>query len=224
MTYWFEDGSQLHKCVRIFDVPGELSGNILRLHSQLPEKDGHFEIEGDEVRPLSRCLEHPDFGDDDSEDDDSEDLSQIISTIPEVNTAERFLKKGRYKSEVTNLLKCKGMSPYVVQLLGKSTNGELVFEKLVPAKTLLALFSSLADYKRWILQLIDGLRCLHSMGIVHRDLRVDNLLLSEDGECLVICDLESRWGNRNAPEIAPDGPFDDSGRTVMWTYTTLGTA
>ena len=50
----------------------------------------------------------------------------------------------------------------------------------------------LGSYKAWILQVIVGLRCLHSPGIVHRDLRIDNLLFSPDGSRLLICDLESR--------------------------------
>jgi len=57
-------------------------------------------------------------------------------------------------------------------------------------------------YKRWILQAIEGLRCLHSLGIVHRHLCIDNLVFSRDASPrLLICDLESRWGNHLAPEI-----------------------
>jgi len=37
---------------------------------------------------------------------------------------------------------------------------------------------------------------------VHRDLCIDNLLFSYDDSRLVICDLESRWGNRLAPEVS----------------------
>jgi hypothetical protein len=38
---------------------GTLSGNILRLRSMLPPVEGHFEIEGDTVRTLDRCLDPP---------------------------------------------------------------------------------------------------------------------------------------------------------------------
>lgn len=41
----------------------------------------------------------------------------------------------------------------------------------------------------------------HSLGIVHRDLRVENLLFTKDGSTIIICDLVSHWGIRRAPEI-----------------------
>lgn len=48
-------------------------------------------------------------------------------------------------------------------------------------------------------------------GFVHRDLRVDNLLFREGGKRLVVCDLEGRWGQRVAPEVAWEGSLEDSG-------------
>lgn len=68
-------------------------------------------------------------------------------------------------------------------------------------------------YKNWILQLIDALDCLHTLGIAHRDLRTDNLLFSDDGERLLVCDLDGRWGQRWAPEVAFEGGVEDSGWT-----------
>lgn len=52
---------------------------------------------------------------------------------------------------------------------------------------------------------MDALDCLHSVGIVHRDLRANNFFLSADGKHLVACDLESRGGERSAPEVAFHG-------------------
>src|SRR4051812_28700676 len=61
MTNWIEDGTKYGQCVRIFDVPGTLSGDILRLNRNLPPMTGHFEIDGNDIRPLDRCLEHPEL-------------------------------------------------------------------------------------------------------------------------------------------------------------------
>ncbi|KAI5855032.1 kinase-like protein [Durotheca rogersii] len=217
MTYWFDDGTTYGQCVRIFDVPGTLSGDILRLYRNLPPVSGHFEIDGDDIRPLDRPFEHPELIE-----DDSEDVSELVSTLPLVcvDPAKHFVKKGKYRSEIDNLIRCQGgsvpghpMSPHVIQLLGRSADGKLTFEKLSSSARTLGGFSSLAVYKSWILQLIDALDCLHSVGIVHRDLRADNLLFSDDGKRLVVCDLESRWGERSAPEVSFDGGPEDSGWT-----------
>lgn len=217
MTYWYDDGTKYGQCVRIFNVPGTLSGDILRLYRNVPPVSGHFEIDGDHIRPLDHCLEHPD-----PTEDDSEDVTELVSKLPlvRVDPESHFIKNGKYQSEIENLIRCQGgsvpghrLSPHIVQLLGKSSDGRLVFEKLSSSARTLSRFSSLAIYKSWILQLIDALECLHSLGIVHRDLRADNLLFSEDGNRLVVCDLESRWGERSAPEVAPQGGPEDSGWT-----------
>lgn len=149
-------------------------------------------------------------------------MSELVSKLPlvRVDPAKHFLKKGKYRSEIENLIRCQGgsvpghsLSPNIIQLLGRSIDGQLVFEKLSPSPLTLSRFSSLAVYKSWILQLIDALDCLYSLGIVHRDLRSANLLFSDDGERLVVCHLESRWGERSAPEVAFQGGLEDSGWT-----------
>jgi serine/threonine protein kinase len=51
--------------------------------------------------------------------------------------------------------------------------------------------------------LIDAVTYLHSRGIVHRDLVLRNLLLSEDPtKSIVIADLQTRWGS--GPCLAPE--------------------
>ncbi len=98
MTYWFEDGDSARgQCVRIFDVPGTLSGDILRLRQQLPEKPGHFEVDGNDIRELDHCLPHPDFVG-----DDSENVSEVMASLPlvQVDAAKHFLKKLKYNSEI----------------------------------------------------------------------------------------------------------------------------
>jgi hypothetical protein len=134
--------------VRIFDVPGTLSGDILRLYRNLPLSSGHFEIDGDNVRPLKCCLEYP------KPEDDYEDVSELLSKLPlvSVDPMKHFVKKSKYKSEIENLVKCQGGSipgyaaPNIIQLLGRSTHGQLVFEKLLPSAHILGRFS-LAIYK-----------------------------------------------------------------------------
>ncbi|KAJ2986937.1 hypothetical protein NUW58_g4791 [Xylaria curta] len=208
-TYWYErDGGDSDaaepQVVQLADVPGTLSGAILRLDANLPLRQDSYNITGNDIRPLASPPPLPDFQ------DDSEDISNALAALPvvAVDPNQHFVKRGKYTSEIHNLIACQGgscpgtrKSPHVIQLLGRSYQGELVFEKLVP-RYVLAAVHPLSTYKDWILQLVDGLCYLHSLDIVHRDLRIDNLLFSRDGSHLVICDLESRWGNRLAPEIS----------------------
>lgn len=51
MTYWFDEGTNDGQCVLIYDVPTTLPGDILRLDRNLPPLRGHFEIDGDDMRP-----------------------------------------------------------------------------------------------------------------------------------------------------------------------------
>ncbi|KAI4173799.1 MAG: hypothetical protein LQ343_002734 [Gyalolechia ehrenbergii] len=205
-AYWYEDGSSHGQCIRLADIPGTLSGDILRLRRDLPVLDGDHEITGDQIRRLEYAPEPPPVFD-----DPPEDLAGILDLLPvvDVNPDQHFVKKGRYESEIRNLLKCQGgscpgvpISPHIIQLLGRSSNGELVFERFEPRYIILAFVRTVDVYRNWILQLISGLQALHSLGIVHRDLRIDNLLFSADCTKVIICDLEERWGNRLAPEIS----------------------
>ncbi|KAF2240267.1 hypothetical protein BU26DRAFT_536001 [Trematosphaeria pertusa] len=209
MVYWYEDGTDTEKgqCVRIWDVPGTLSGDILRLRRNLPQRKCHFEIDGDTIRALPEYLEPREPI------DDSEDISELVASLPlvEVDKKRHFVKKGTYRSEIRNLLACQGgecpgqpLSQHIIQLLGRSDKGELVFEKMSTRPFILPQFSDLATYKRWLLHLLDALQTLHSLGIVHRDIRVENVVFSRDGKRLVVCDLEEHWGVRNAPELVPE--------------------
>lgn len=51
-TYWYE-----HQCIRLADILGTISGNILRLQQNLPDSvnNGDHEIIGDEARPPHEC-------------------------------------------------------------------------------------------------------------------------------------------------------------------------
>lgn len=214
-TYWYDDGSLQGQCIRLAYIPGTLSGDILSLRQDLPTLDGDHEIVGDQVRRLE---EHPNPPPPD--DDDSEDLTAVLASLPviDVDSDKHFVKKGKYESEVRNLLKCQNsfcpgvpISPFIVQLLGRSAHGELVFERSNP-RYILSFVKTLAIYKNWILQLTSGLQSLHSVDIIHRDLRIDNLLFSSGDTKVIICDLESRWGIRRAPEISRQ-PILDAGWT-----------
>lgn len=216
MIYWKEcDGSRL-QYVRLANIPGTLSGNILRLRANLPFRDDDYEIVGDKITALDNAPEPPVY------EDDAEDLTTVLATLPliDVDPNEHFTKQGRYESEVRNLLKCQGgkcpgvpVSPHIIQLLGKSCKEELVFPRLNSWPSMHSRLGSLAACKRWILHLIDGLKCLHSLGIIHRDLKLDNLLLSPKESHLVICDLEEHWGAGLAPELPRRENIPDIGHT-----------
>lgn len=94
------------------------------------------------------------------------------------------------------------LSQHLIRLLGRSPDGLLVFVKLAKPWSTLVRCSNLDVYKTWLLHFIDALVCLHSLGIVHRYLRIDNCLSADESNRLVVCDLESRWGQRAAPKIA----------------------
>jgi hypothetical protein len=230
-TYWFEcdnraqEGQDRYQAIRIADILSTLSGDILRLKRNLPSLNAgsDYEIIGNETRQLAQRLPLPDII------DDAKDLSRVLASIPEVavDPNKHFIKKAKYASEIQNLLLCQGgscpgvpKSAHVIQLLGKSPNSELVFEKFNP-RYVLAAAHPISAYKAWILQLIDGLRCLHALGIVHCDLRIDNLVFTSDISRLIICDLESRWGNRLAPEISRK-PILEAGWTKMSDIYDLG--
>ncbi|KAI9815422.1 MAG: hypothetical protein M1826_002052 [Phylliscum demangeonii] len=217
-TYWRDNGTPQGQLVRLFDRPGTLSGDILRLWLNLPPLSGPVEIDGDSIRMLAEAPPAPPT---EKFDDDSEDLTSALAPLPIItpDPALHFVKQGKYRSEIENLLKCQqgacpglSLSPSIVRLLGRSPDGGLVFEKhklhyfgLFPSR-------SVAVYKQWIKQFIVALRCLHSLGIVHRDLRTANLLFSADGTRLIICDLEGRWGQYYAPELV-----SSNGLEAGWT-------
>ncbi|KAJ5339296.1 hypothetical protein N7452_006024 [Penicillium brevicompactum] len=219
-TYWYE-----HQCIRLADITGTISGDILRLQQNLPDSvdNADHEIIGDQVRPLVNVPLLPEL------DDDSEDLDTILAALPtvEVDSSKHFIKKGKYKSEICNLLECQGgscpgvpKSSYIIQLLGKSPEGNLVFEKF-KSRFVLGYIYTLDVYKDWLLQIISGMKTLHSLGIIHRDLRIDNIIFSSDTFRVLICDLEGRWGNRLAPEVSCE-PVLDAGWTTKSDIYDLG--
>ncbi|EJD48580.1 hypothetical protein AURDEDRAFT_136179 [Auricularia subglabra TFB-10046 SS5] len=206
VTHWIEGQSPDDDVwvLRLADIPGTLSGDILRCERDVPTLYTSYEIVGDAIHALDTPPPPPYYA------DDAQDVSEVLASLPlvEVDPKIHFVKKPNYISEVFNNLTCLGgtcpgapKSPYIVPLLGRSTNGELVFESFAHHYVLYQAAYPLSTYKTWILQLIDGLRCLHSLGIVHRDIGIFNLVWSVDHSRVLICDLEGRWGRQDAPEF-----------------------
>jgi serine/threonine protein kinase len=93
-------------------------------------------------------------------------------------------------------------------LLGKSVNNELVFEKLSPRYLILPHFCAITVYKCWILHIIAAFKCLHGLSIIYRDLHIENLFFTPQGDRLVPGGIEGRWGQRGAPQIAREDRLD----------------
>jgi hypothetical protein len=149
-SVWLKSGNFL----RLVDVPNTLPGEILRLKKAMPPIEGNFEINGNEINTIKSIPPRPTY------DDDTEDITEELALLPtvEVDEEKHHLKKGRYKSEIQTLLKCQGgsypgrpLSPHVIPLLGKSKDGELVFEKLSDAFPILLCYHLQNDgYGNWL--------------------------------------------------------------------------
>eukprot|EP00439_Symbiodinium_sp_Y106_P076051 s323_g15.t1 len=84
-----------------------------------------------------------------------------------------FMEGGSLKSRISQALMpdAEGMDP-----LTRSTSSFSIREKHLGA---------------WYLQCLHGMAYLHSQGVLHRDIKPDNLLLGQGGVCLQICDFGS---------------------------------
>lgn len=210
--FFYDDGTSRVQCIRIANIPGTLSGDILRLRRSIPELSGEdHEIVGDEVRPLvgqeappAQMDIHPDAP------EDPTDMVESLPIIEKLDDSKHYTRRAKHRSEISNHLRCQGgscpgtpISPHITRLLGKSPEGQLVFEKLLFGEVFEA-FDRLHDYKLWILQLISGVKALHSLGIIHRNLCLDNVYFhygeSNEPE-LVIGGISGQGGNDDAPEI-----------------------
>ena len=66
--YWYDSDAysqdqNQYQCIRLADIPGTLSGDVLRLERNLPtlEATRDFEIIGDQIRPLIQAPPPPDY-------------------------------------------------------------------------------------------------------------------------------------------------------------------
>jgi hypothetical protein len=209
VNYWFKDG----QCIWFVDIPGTSSGEILWL-DKYPPPDllSDYEIDGGTFRLLTAELTFPEL------DNNSNNISNALALLPidpAPDAAERYLKKPKYHSKILNLLKCQGSactgtpaSRHIAQLLGRTADRLLVFEKLVPHYVVLWRFCSVATYKRRILHLLDALACIHAHGLRYRDLYIYNIVFSADDMRAALCDLECRWGQHNTPELLLEDTLD----------------
>ena len=175
--------------LKLIGAPGTLAGDIMRNRADLPRYNCDLEIIGNDVREVKR---KPTPYDEDGADPDLEDYSEEVAKLPLVafDPEKHFKKSPTYKQEIRYLLQCRG-SPRIVQLLGRTEDGALVFPKFKRSFLVTALSNKdhgrIQNIRRWMLDIIDGVASLHSLGIVHRDLTLRNIL---DADPLVICDLQ----------------------------------
>jgi serine/threonine protein kinase len=173
--------------LKLIGAPGILAGDIMRLKIDLPRYHCDLEIIGDDFRDTER--KPPTVYEE--VDPDLEDCSEEVAKLPLVafDAEKHFAKSPTYKQEIRYLLQCRG-SPHVVQLLGRTEEGALVFPKFERVFLSTVINNTdqgrIQNIKRWMLDIIDGVAYLHSLGIVHRDLTWRNILESDP---LVICDL-----------------------------------
>jgi serine/threonine protein kinase len=188
--------------VKLVGVPGTLAGDILRLKGDLPRYNCDLEIIGDNVSETER---KPTVFE--GVDPDLEDCSNDLAKLPLVafDAAKHFTKYPTYKQEIRYLLQCRG-SPHIVQLLGRTKEGALVFPKFKRSFLITVLsntdHSRIQNITRWMLDIIDGVAYLQSLGIVHRDLVMRNILESDP---LVICDLQCHHATGHCRPFEIDG-------------------
>ncbi|KAG6848427.1 hypothetical protein H0H93_000256 [Arthromyces matolae] len=186
--------------LRIIDDPGYLSGNILRLLVDLPYIEDHSEIIGNRIE---RTPFEPPYCGAVYREKARQDLTSLLNGLPIITFDDKihYAKRCTYRSEVENLLQVKGLSPSLIEVLGRTEDGRIIFPLCKPGGYITRNCKSLATIKRWCIQLVEGLIILHENGILHRDLELRNLLVSLDGQTAIICDLEGHWGCHRAPEL-----------------------
>ncbi|KAJ3750557.1 kinase-like domain-containing protein [Lentinula detonsa] len=169
------DGTYIN--IRESAVPDTLSNRILSLQADITPLKIHLEIFGDDISSIDQ-----------------------LPIIPNIDISHHFVKETKSSGEIITLLKAKG-GPHIVELLGRTEDGVFVFPRHINFAPTVFSDGSISDYKRVLLQLADAVIFLHSIGIIHRDLAIRNILATKDRQSIVLCDLESLYGSNACPEI-----------------------
>ena len=198
---WFKhlvDGAPLY--VKVIDVPNTLSGDIVRGKVVFPTLKTHTEISGNDLLPITPIPPHVEVP---LSDLVPEDISVELATLPIVAYDERvhFAKLPKFRRELQNLIKCRGASPHIIDILGRTEDGRIVFPRIDHMSSMVTFDVTYALFRQWALQWAEALCYLHSIGIVHRDVAVRNAMVTADGQNLVVIDLESQYGSNDAPEL-----------------------
>ncbi|EMD38035.1 hypothetical protein CERSUDRAFT_113173 [Gelatoporia subvermispora B] len=211
--------------VYLVDVPDTLSGDILRGRRDLPRYDCHLKIIGDEVTEVEFEAPLQLREDDDSRFSEklNEDAKDLLDTLLVIMYDEslHFAKPARTRREIEVLLKCRG-SPHVVQLLGRTWDDRLVFPlHKKPFVAAARAGRSIANIRKWMLGIVDGLSAIHAAGHTYRDFRLDNLL---DHDPVILIDLECTLATTvcMAPELAVKGVPADTDYNIATDMYGLG--
>jgi glycogen synthase kinase 3 beta len=109
----------------------------------------------------------------------------------------RTTKAGEYVSREFEVLDKLRDCPNVIQLL------DIYYSKNDEGKT--AQYIAVAEVRKFMKQIFEGMKYVHSKNVTHRDLKPENILLTEDG-IIKICDFGSAKvlddeGSLNTPYI-----------------------
>ncbi|KAJ6478001.1 hypothetical protein DFH09DRAFT_951763, partial [Mycena vulgaris] len=90
----------------------------------------------------------------------------------------------------------------IVELIGRTDDGRIVFPKLVLAERLALAMAGIGEIKRILLQLAEAVISLHAIELIRCDLALRTILASSDNQTAYLCDLECCYGSSDCAEIA----------------------